>query len=163
MTQDNTVGSRSRTNLAYIAGFLDGDGSLMLQLKKRKDGKRKYRFMCTVCLYQDSRHELPLHFIKRVLGIGYISKRNDGISELRINGYAQIHRILTKLKPFIRFKKIQAETLLKASKILMKSQELTRGETLKLVDYITAIQAENYSTRRKRTKNELFKVLDLTP
>jgi len=35
------VGSQSKTNLAYIAGFLDGDGSLMLQIKKRKDGKLK--------------------------------------------------------------------------------------------------------------------------
>ncbi len=46
----NTVGSRSKTDLAYIAGFLDGDGSLMLQLKKRKDTKLGWRFMCTICL-----------------------------------------------------------------------------------------------------------------
>ena len=39
------MGSRSKINLAYIAGFLDGDGSLMLQIKKRKDGKLKRRFM----------------------------------------------------------------------------------------------------------------------
>lgn len=29
----NTVGSRSDIEKAYIAGFLDGDGSIMLQLK----------------------------------------------------------------------------------------------------------------------------------
>jgi len=57
------VGSQSKTNLAYIAGFLDGDGSLMLQIKKRKDGKLKRRFMATVCFYQDSRHEKPLSWI----------------------------------------------------------------------------------------------------
>ncbi len=50
------MGSRSKTNLAYIAGFLDGDGSLMLQVKKRKDGNVGIRFMATICFYQDSRH-----------------------------------------------------------------------------------------------------------
>ena len=34
--KDNTVGSRSNIDLAYIAGFLDGDGSIMLQKKKKK-------------------------------------------------------------------------------------------------------------------------------
>ena len=48
------MGSRSNIYLAYIAGFLDGDGSLMLQIKKRKDGNRsKFRFMPTICFYQD--------------------------------------------------------------------------------------------------------------
>ena len=55
------MGSQSKIALAYIAGFLDGDGSVMLQIKKRKDGRLKRRFMCTICFYQDSRHEKPLH------------------------------------------------------------------------------------------------------
>jgi len=29
------VGSQSKVHLAYIAGFLDGDGSLMLQIKPK--------------------------------------------------------------------------------------------------------------------------------
>ena len=53
----NTVGSQSDIEKAYIAGFLDGDGSIMLQLKKRVDTIRGYRFMATICLYQDSRHD----------------------------------------------------------------------------------------------------------
>ena len=35
------MGSRSKINLAYVADFLDGDGSLMFQIKKRKDGALK--------------------------------------------------------------------------------------------------------------------------
>src|SRR3989344_7045295 len=77
----NTVGSRSSVEKAYIAGFLDGDGSIMLQVKKRGDTKRGRRFMATICFYQDTRHEKPLYWIRKVLGIGYISKRNDSITE----------------------------------------------------------------------------------
>lgn len=103
----NTVGSRSKCEIAYIAGFLDGDGSIMLQIKKRKDTTRGFRFMATVCLYQDTRHEAPLHWMREVLGIGYVCHRNDGISELRINGFGRVRDILLLLQPFIRFKQLQ--------------------------------------------------------
>jgi len=163
------VGSRSkiekRIELAYIAGFLDGDGSLMLQLKKRSDSKRAIRFMATICFYQDTRHEKTLYWIKKVLGIGYISRRNDGMTELRINGYKQIRNILTSLLPYIRFKKLQTRALIKACEILSetKFQKLTQKQLIKLVDLILAIQSKNYVTKRKKTKSELRKILGLTP
>ncbi len=159
------MGSRSKIDLAYIAGFLDGDGSLMLQIKKRKDGRIKYRFMCTICFYQDSRHEKPLHFIRGVLGIGYFSRRNDGMSELRINGFAQVHNILQDLIPFIRFKKKQASALCESAELLSKKKirELSQSDLARLVKYISVIQSENYSTKSKKTNKELNGILGLTP
>ena len=159
------MGSQSKINLSYIAGFLDGDGSLMLQIKKRKDGKLNRRFMCTICFYQDRRHEKPLHWIRKILGIGYISRRKDGMTELRINGFAQTRNIIKSLLPFLKFKKDQAKALYKAADLLSKNQSnrLSRLELLRLVKYILTIQNSNYATRRKKTKDELFKILDLTP
>ncbi len=157
------MGSQSKINLAYIAGFLDGDGSLMLQIKKRKDSnKSKYRFMATICFYQDSRHEKPLFWIRKVLNIGYLSKRKDGISELRINGFKQIEKILNNLLPFIKFKKKQAKILLKSVIFLQKSY-LKEKDLRILVNNIIQIQSENYISKRKRTKKELLKILGLTP
>jgi hypothetical protein len=159
------VGSRSKIKLAYIAGFLDGDGSLMLQLKKRQDSKIGLRFMVTICFYQDSRHEKPLHWIGRELGIGYVSRRKDGMSELRVNGFRQIKKILNDLLPYLRFKKIQARALLKACDILDKTtfKNLSQRQLKTLVKLILVIQNENYVTKKKKTKEELFKILDLTP
>ena len=158
------MGSRSKINLAYIAGFLDGDGSLMLQIKKRKDGKLKRRFMCTICFYQDSRHEKPLFWIKKVFGIGYISKRNDGMTELRINGYKQIKNILKSLMPFVKFKKDQARVLYKAADLLdKKGRLLEKKDLLKLADLIIIIQKNNYITRKKKTKADILNILGLTP
>jgi len=150
---------------AYIAGFLDGDGSLMLQIKKRSDSKRGIRFMTTICFYQDTRHEKTLYWMKKVLGIGYISNRNDGMTELRINGYMQIAKILKDLLPFVKFKKIQANALYKACDILSKTKfnKLSKKQLTKLVDLILVIQGENYVTKKKKTKSELYKILDLTP
>ena len=159
------MGSRSKIHLAYIAGFLDGDGSLMLQIKKRKDGKLKWRFMCTICFYQDSRHEKSLHWIKDILDIGYISHRNDGMTELRVNGFKQVKEILHDLIPFIKFKKEQAKALFQASEMLSnkKNSLLDRKYLLKLVKYILIIQNNNYVTKRKKTKQDLLNILGLTP
>jgi hypothetical protein len=155
------VGSCPKTDLAYIAGFLDGDGSLMMQIKKRSDNG-KSRFMLTICMYQDFRHEKTLLWIKRKIGIGYISRRNDNITELRINGYRQVERILKLLKPYIKFKKIQTGVLLKSAKILQKKKILEK-DFRKLIDNIIIIQSENYVTKRKKTEEELLKILGLTP
>jgi len=118
--------------------------------------------MVTICFYQDSRHEKPLHWIRDILNIGYISRRNDGITELRINGYKQIQRILQNLLPFIKFKKIQAKILLDSAKLLQKSK-LAKKELKRLVNNILKIQSENYVTKRKKTEKELLKILGLTP
>ena len=159
------MGSRSKIDLAYIAGFLDGDGSLMLQIKKRKDGISKIRFMSTICFYQDTRHEGSLYWIQEVLGKGYFHQRNDGMSELRINGFASVKRILDLLGPYIRFKKIQTKALSEACSILSskKFKMLGREQLVKLVDLILVIQKENYVTKKKKTRHELLRILGLTP
>lgn len=159
------MGSRLKTELAYIAGFLDGDGSLMLQLKKRKDGNVKHRFMATICFYQDGRYKEELDWIRSVLRIGYASHRRDGISEVRINGHKNVRLILQKLIPYIRFKRVQAKALLKAVQLLETTPlaELTKDNLKSLVGYMIEIQSSNYATRHKRSKEELYKVLSLTP
>jgi hypothetical protein len=159
------VGSRSSIELAYIAGFLDGDGSLMLQIKKRSDGKSKQRFMATMCFYQDTRHEAGLIWMKKTLSIGYLSRRNDGMSELRINGFKQIKNILGALIPYIRFKKPQAIALYKAVCMLSekKFSNLNRFELHQIVNFIITIQTQNYATKHKKTELELKSILGLTP
>ena len=159
------MGSQFKTNLAYIAGFLDGDGSLMLQIKKRTDRDNQVRFMATICFYQDTRHEAPLYWIRDVLGIGYISRRNDGMSELRVNGYQRVKTILKALLPYIKFKKKQGVSLLKAVEVLSKKKPkaFSRQDLDNLIGYILELQNENYVTRKKKTKRELLKVLNLTP
>jgi len=87
------------------------------------------------------------------------------MSELRINGFAQIHKILQDLMPFIRFKKKQASALCESAGLLSKKKirELSQNDLVKLVKYISIIQSENYSTKSKKTNEELNRILGLTP
>lgn len=156
------MGSRLKLkDLAYIAGFLDGDGSLMIQVKKRSDSKKGIRIMLTICFYQDTRHEEPLLWIRSVLKVGYFSRRKDGISELRINGFKTVERVLIQLLPFIKFKNKQAKMLLKSAHILQS--KMGNDQKKQLVENILAVQSENYVAKRKKTKSELFQLLGLTP
>ena len=137
----------------------------MLQIKKRSDSKSKTRFMSTICFYQDTRHENTLYWIRNILGKGYLSQRNDGMTELRIQGFNSVGGILKTLKKFLRFKKIQADALSRACEILgrQKRRPLNREQLVKLVGLILVIQNENYVTKYKKTKNELLQILGLTP
>ena len=137
----------------------------MLQIKKRRDSARAMRLMCTIVFYQDTRHEKPLHWIHGVLGIGYLSRRNDGMSELRINGFTQVRDILSNLVPYIRFKKVQAVALLKATTILSGKpfKKLARKELVLLARCMVAIQKDNYAARSKKSLSEIQRLLGLTP
>lgn len=162
----NTVGSRHSPRIqdrAYIAGFLDGDGSIMVQIKQRRDTKRGWRIMVTICFYQDARHDGPLMWIRDVLGVGYISRRNDHITELRINGYQEAKYVLDLLSPYIRFKKDQARIALHILSLLCEKsiENMTKEERLLLVDHICNLRDRNYwSSQRKHTKESLRRLFE---
>lgn len=157
------MGSRlNKNDLAYIAGFLDGDGSIMLQVKKRTDTKRGYRFMTTICFYQDARHASPLEWIRDTFNIGYVSKRKDGINELRINGFHETQKILLLLKPFVKFKVLQVNAMLRATKILSKDI-LKRSDIEKVFSEMLVIRNANYRSGKRKSSREILELIGLTP
>lgn len=164
ISKDNTVGSRQKPkiqDLAYIAGFLDGDGSIMVQVKRRADAPRGWRIMVTICLYQNSRHKAPLLWMRDVFGIGYISNRNDNITELRINGYSEVKRILLMLQPFIKFKRKQVVYALRILTSLEKKPItiIPKEERLAIADDIIALRGENYQSHQRRYTDASIKKL----
>ena len=142
----NTVGRLSKAdslNLAYIAGFLDGDGSIMLQLHRRKSGKETFRVKTVICFYQDSRHIDKIEWIKEVLGYGYIYTRRDHICELRIEGFQRVFEVLLSLKPYLRFKKKQVDLMLKIipklqKKLLLKHDTVIWIKKMRELNYFSS-------------------------
>lgn len=121
--------------------------------------------MATICLYQDSRHEKPLLWMRDKFDIGYISRRNDGITELRINGFQQVKGILEMLLPYLRFKKIQAKAITNACTMLIAKtlRTLSAKEKKALCKYVRAVQENNYASRSKKSLQELHSFVGLTP
>ena len=147
---------------AYIAGFLDGDGSIMVQVKNRPLSTMGVRLMFTICFYQDSRHKKPLKWIRKQLGVGYLSDRTDNITELRINGYKQIERILKKVEPYTRFKEKQVKIVIKMLQLIhnKKIAQIERKDRLQLAKLIGKLRNENYfSGTRRYSQKEIEKII----
>jgi hypothetical protein len=158
-----------QTDLAYIAGFLDGDGSIIVQIKKVADRTVGWRLMFTICFYQDTRHEKPLFWIKKKLRIGYISRRKDRITELRINGYKQVKNILEGICPYVKFKEKQTKCILKILEILEKKKslrKLDKKDRIKIANAVIRTREENYQSGKKKMeklRSDLEKIINLSP
>ena len=152
----NTVGRLSKVNLAYIAGFLDGDGSIMLQMHRRKSGKEVFRVKTVVCFYQDSRHHQDVEWIKEILGCGYIYTRNDHITELRIEGFDRVFKTLQILSPCLRFKRKQAKLMLKL--IPKLQQGLSKQQ---IVTEIKKMREYNYISHHRNTLEDVPVTTDI--
>jgi|SRR6056297_737402 len=137
----------------------------MLQVKQRSDTKRGVRFMATICLYQDTAHADTLTWMREILGVGYIAHRNDGITELRINGFASVKRVLTQLQPYVRFKYVQLAAMQQACTILETTRvsKMSEQQLREVVDLIYVIKNHNYKSSHQLTKDTLLLRLGLTP
>ena len=113
---DNTVGSSKRVNqtaLAYIAGFLDGDGCIKARIKKKPDNRFGWYLDIVVSFSQHIRNEAVLEWIKAHLRHGTIKDySNKRLSEYTIYGSEFLTRLLKALKPYVVNKATQLELAL---------------------------------------------------
>ena len=110
------MGSSRRVNetvLAYIAGFLDGDGCIKARIEKAPNNKFGWRTSIRVSFTQHTRNRHVLDWIHSHLRSGYIadypSKR---LSEYTISDSKFIIRLLKGLRRYVVNKNRQLELAL---------------------------------------------------
>jgi len=142
----------NKEELSYIAGFLDGDGCIMLQLIRRKDYKLGYEIRPSIVFYQKTINEYFLFWLKSKLKFGYIRKRKDGMSEYTIVGIGPVKKIILQINPFLKLKKKHGKL---AMHILMQmpktGKEMTARKLLKLSLEVDKFIFLNYSKKRTNT------------
>ena len=145
------------TTLAYIAGFLDGDGSIFFQIVPRSDYKQKFQIRASIAFYQDTTNVKILEWLKEQFGAGYIRHRKTGISDYTIVEPREVERILKLLKPYVKLKKKHVELGLEIiNKLKSKKSDKDFLEICKLVDKFKDI---NYSKKRTITYETVSKSL----
>jgi hypothetical protein len=144
---------------AYIAGFLDGDGSIMAQLVSRKDYKLGYQIRVSVVFYQKSTHQDYLLWLKEQLGYGYVRMRNDGMSEYTIVGLREVEYVLTLLHPFLRLKKHLARDVLALIKQHPPQRKMTASKMVSLSKLVDKTATFNYSKKRTITSKVVTEYL----
>jgi hypothetical protein len=136
---------------AYIAGFLDGDGSIMFQLIERKGYIYGYQIRGSVCFYQDSNHKDGLRWLKDKIGFGYIRDRNDGVSDYTIVGLERVEWLLRLIKPYAVFKSKHIDKALELLDAVKRKPKPTPEEFLGLAKMVDSSAILNYS--KKKTNN----------
>ena len=139
----------SDTTKAYIAGFLDGDGSIMLQLVHRKDYRFGYQIRASICFYQKSLYKNELEKLKDILKLGYIRDRNDGMTEYTIVGINDVKEVLEMLQPYVLFKRKHVVAALKILNEIGDRRRMLKEEFLRLARLVDSYSNLNYSKKRK--------------
>ncbi len=131
---------------AYIAGFLDGDGSIIFQLVRRRDYVYGYQIRASVCFFQNTRGKAGLEWLREQIGGGCIRDRAGSMSDYTIVGWSAVKRVLEMVAPYVVFKREQVTRALALLASLEGVLE-PRGflEVAKLVDAFAAL---NYSKHK---------------
>ena len=147
----------SKEEKAYIAGFLDGDGSIHVRLKPNRTYRYRFQISPAVVFYQSAKEGDHVKWLNKLLGIGYIRKRNDGIVEFIVGDSDSIIALLCNLLPYLRLKKKQAELMLEIIKL--RKSVGTAEDFLKIAQKIDLFQNINYSKKRIRNSLEVERTL----
>jgi len=142
---------------AYIAGFLDGDGSVYVRIKPHEGYKYKFQISPYIVFYQAKKNRLILEYLKDKMQVGYIRDRNDGICEYIIGDLNSIEKFIKWIGPYSILKRKQIQLM---SKILQKKRNVKSVDSfLELCRFIDKFKELNYSKKRKNTENQVRKVL----
>ena len=157
--------NKKQAFLAYLAGFLDADGSIYVRLKPNSTYKYDFQIAPSVVLFQKHTAEEFLNDLKNRLQMGYLRHRNDGIIEYTIGDRPSIRRLLRMTLPYLRLKKPQARLMIAI--LDLQKEVASAQEFVKLAEMIDHFGQLNYSKKRvihaRVVRNHLVKKGVLTP
>ncbi len=153
------------TEKAYIAGFLDGDGSVHIRLKPNETYRFGFQIVPSIVFYQSFKEINFLYDLKKLLNIGYIRERKDGMVEYIIGDTGSMLYLIDSILPYLILKEKQAKLL---REIIFIKKSINSAEDFylmcKKIDYFEKL---NYSKKRKqnsqKVKEYLLKKGLLTP
>lgn len=170
----------SSVELAYLAGFLDGDGSLFIRIIKAQDVILKFKILIGLAFYQPKKNIFILEHIKSTFNnYGTLIIRKDGsnICNYVISDSKKIKDILTILYPYLKIKKPTAKLVLEIIKDLKELKEIMytkescdsqlpiiQATFIKVCEKIDKVAELNYSKNRKitsQTVKEYYKFYNI--
>ncbi len=133
---------------SYIAGFLDGDGSIHFQLVRQKEYRFGFYIRASISFSQSTSARHGLERIQSMLGGGgYLRDRGTGMSDLVITSRPIVVEILQDVEPYVIFKKTHVRRALELLPLLrgVKDPEVL----LHLAHQVDAFATLNYSKSKR--------------
>ncbi len=134
--------------LSYIAGFLDGDGCINVQLVRRKDYRLGYQIRPSITFFQKQKHRRFLEWLRSVLRAGFIRERKDGMSEYSVVDVKSVEQVLRQLHPYLRLKQQQCDLALTIVEEIKHSAHLSPQDFLRLAQKVDVFEELNDSKKR---------------
>ena len=133
---------------SYVAGFLDGDGSIHFQLVKQKEYRFGFYIRATISFSQSTTARHGLESIQSLLGGGgYMRDRGTGMSDLVITSRPTLLQVLQEVEPYVIFKR---EHVRRALSILPQLDRVRDPEVfLHLARQVDAFATLNYSKTKR--------------
>lgn len=132
---------------SYLAGFLDGDGSIYVRLKPNPTYRFGYQMIAYVAFFQSAKHREEFEKVCKILPFGMMRIRKDGILEYTISRQEEITEFLLQIKDYLVMKKPQAELVLEVMKLRRDIQN--EKDFKNLMSKVEIFRELNYSKKRK--------------
>ena len=137
----------SQNKRAYLAGFLDGDGSIYVQLKPNKTYRFGFQIAPYIVLFQSKKDQKNFERLCAIINLGYMRVRKDDILEYIIGKQENIVKFIRLIEPYVVMKKLQIRLIKKI--IIAKSKVQNKEDFQALAKLIDTFRELNYSKNRK--------------
>jgi hypothetical protein len=135
------------SDASYLAGFLDGDGSIHFQLVRQQEYRFGYYIRASLSLSQSTSARHGLEHLQRVVGGGYLRDRGTGMSDLVVTSRPLLIELFLAVKPYVVFKR---EHVRRALWLLPQLRpRLDAQEFLRMAREVDAFAALNYSKTKR--------------
>lgn len=132
---------------SYLAGFLDGDGSIHFQFVKQKEYRFGFYIRSSMSLTQSTSARRGLEHLQTLIGGGYLRDRGTGMSDLVVTSRPLLYQILLQVEPYVVFKK---EHVRKALWLLPQIRNgMAVEEFLEVARAVDDFASLNYSKRKR--------------
>ena len=139
--------SLSSIKKAYVAGFLDADGSIYVRAKPNPTYRYGFQVAPYVVFFQSAKDREGFARIEELVGYGRMRERGDGILEYVISKVADIREFLSCVQPYLVLKQRQATLMLQIFDA--KERVEKRRDFENLLKLIDSYRRLNYSKNRK--------------
>jgi hypothetical protein len=93
------------SDASYLAGFLDGDGSIHFQFVRQREYRFGYYIRASLSLSQSTSARHGLELLQVMIGGGYLRDRGTGMSDLVVTSRPLLIDILRAVEPYVIFKR----------------------------------------------------------
>jgi len=142
----------------YLAGFLDGDGSIYCRIVSRPDYGNLFQLSPGISFSQKTSRIHHLYWIQSQLAAkqinGNVRQRPDGVSDFTLSGIHQIKSFLPYILPYIRIKHKQGILLQR----ILESLPSTKNSPvhfLQLCELADRISELNYSKNPRTSSHDV--------